>query len=1116
MRKSIWIIFVLAYCFSFSQKQNIPLREEFDVNSFDNYISGLSAKNRGEVDKAIQRFENISRNDSLYEKALTELAEIHFSQRNDSEVVELCLNGISIDGENDFIFRDYLLESLLNLKDEEFFTHLVTAKKRYPYSEELLVMEARGLIRFQHYDEGIKILQNVIRRNPFNKSAHYYLGRHMADRGDFIRAVFSLETFLLFSNNNSLRTDTALNVLNQIAQHEYEIKIKGISRNNLFQELEELVESGIALGTKYPSASPLKYSISRQTDLLLKNVQYKSEGADFWMEFYVSFLIAVRERNFIRAHTYQFLSYLGNAEVEKGKIKYADEIKAYVDFTVDYFSSLREQSIIVVEGQEFTKTKFYDEDDFLQSVGKMEGDIPQGKWYYFYPTGALKSVVNFDQQGKFTDSSKVYYENGKLLSICTSKNGLVNGTFTTFYPTGVVKSEWNYVNDTLEGIQKDYYPTGALKINSIYKSGKANGKAFNYNSKGVLVSEINYKNDELDGDEIYYYQGKRPSTILKNTEGKANGIFTSFYENGKVSKSGMLENGKGLGKWEEYFNNGKISSVYHYNNKGEYIDSTLTFHPNGNVESKTFYKKGKRVGSQYIYASKGWLLAEFIYKNDALIKYTYFTEKGKELDKGSNHVKNYNEYGMLVSEGSFVGSKREGKWVFYYKEGVKQASCLYNINGELEGVYEAYFKSGALESRSYYSYDLLDGMYTEFYENGNLKVEGLYVNGKQKGVWNGYYSNGNPQEKFYYQNGEINGIAEFWNADSTPNYEEKYNMGDFIARYYYNVGGDEITSIETNNGNGEINLQIPNSEYQQKGKMQYGVLNGNSREYLGNNLVSDLNYDNGEMHGIQNYYFSNSQLMSSGEVVYGERNGVWKYYYPAGTLKNKSAFNLEKLTDTVFSYYPSGALRMLNVYVEGKLDGVSIWYYENGSVKKITSCSNGEREGWTIDYEPEGRILMERFYHTGVAIIIKGLASNGKDTVVVVPKLNSNDTLNFYYDNGQLAYCARLNNGLFEGAIVKYYYNGQMMEHSQYKHDQPVGLEEEYYSSGKLYSQNNYKDGVLHGQKTEYFENGQISEQENYYLGNSHGDYKAYNKTGTLLVYAEYNHGTLVKNKWRK
>jgi antitoxin component YwqK of YwqJK toxin-antitoxin module len=86
----------------------------------------------------------------------------------------------------------------------------------------------------------------------------------------------------------------------------------------------------------------------------------------------------------------------------------------------------------------------------------------------------------------------------------------------------------------------------------------------------------------------------RNQGLVKN--GKPEGAWVYYFNNGQLDKKGNYKNGKSEGAWVEYFFNGQLSSKGNYKN-GRREGARLSYTPNGTVDKRFSgtYKNGIKI-----------------------------------------------------------------------------------------------------------------------------------------------------------------------------------------------------------------------------------------------------------------------------------------------------------------------------------------------------------------------------------------------------------------------------------------------------------------------------------------------------------------------------------------
>ena len=79
----------------------------------------------------------------------------------------------------------------------------------------------------------------------------------------------------------------------------------------------------------------------------------------------------------------------------------------------------------------------------------------------------------------------------------------------------------------------------------------------------------------------------------------------------------------------------------------------------------------------------------------------------------------------------------KAKWLLTHRQisecfdnGVVEFTCWLNDNGNYDGPWDQWHKSGGRRYKAYYKDGQLDGVCKSFYENGMLDLHKIYKNGK--------------------------------------------------------------------------------------------------------------------------------------------------------------------------------------------------------------------------------------------------------------------------------------------------------------------------------------------------------------------------------------------------
>ena len=122
------------------------------------------------------------------------------------------------------------------------------------------------------------------------------------------------------------------------------------------------------------------------------------------------------------------------------------------------------------------------------------------------------------------------------------------------------------------------------------------------------------------------------------------------------------------------------------------------------------------------------------------------------------------------------------------------------------------------------------------------------------------------------------------------------------------------------------------------------------------------------------------------------------------------------------------------------------------------------------------------------------------------------------YENGQVEFLTRFQDGKTHGPFIMWYENGQKESEEKYKEGKPHGLFTDWYENGRKAGISNYKDGNRDGFQAEWYDNGRKFFEKNVKEGlkdglyvtwyanghkKSEGNYKEDKKDGLWVDYNE-------------
>ena len=339
-------------------------------------------------------------------------------------------------------------------------------------------------------------------------------------------------------------------------------------------------------------------------------------------------------------------------------------------------------------------------------------------------------------------------------------------------------------------VRKTYYDSGELESTVKYVDGVKKGVIKTYAKKEELIE------DSKNKDKQYYDSGG-----LKYEGNKQQGEWKSFYESGKLKRTGNYVTSRKQGEWKEYYESGELKStvdynfgrasdIKAYNETGELIvfdrkKLIKTFHDNGQLKMEGVYAD---------IDSLEFLLGKVIWQGNGGYYVGVTFEGGYFDDEKKMQITGIEAYRKVTEK-----PIKDDKWTYYYESGKIEKEESYNVNflNKVINYSEKGFKTSEI------GYGLKEGWLladeTKYYENGRTKS--VYSEGYEGSYSAKYYENGQMELedwgdgaiKTYYENGTIK--------------SEDYDDYEGSSKYYKN-GQIELEDL----GEGEIKTYYKNGQ----------------------------------------------------------------------------------------------------------------------------------------------------------------------------------------------------------------------------------------------------------------------------------------------------------------
>ncbi|MEQ8471281.1 MAG: tetratricopeptide repeat protein [Marinoscillum sp.] len=637
-----------------------------------------------------------------------------------------------------------------------------------------------------------------------------------------------------------------------------------------------------------------------------------------------------------------------------------------------------------VQGQ---VTYYYPCDQVKETV-EYSNNKSNGKGVVYYETGA-KNIDYSMSEGALQGEYTLYHQTGNVKSKYHFEAGNKEGKYQIVYHNGVVEEEGSYQEDLAEGQcvgafssgkkayegafnqgnkignWKYFHENGQLRYEENYnEDGAYHGDLTFHNIEGFMESKITYDNgiqvayayyDDLgnvlssgsdpEGNmpfERWRWTGFRYSKgTLKN--GKLEGDYTIYYENGAVFQQGAMKEGSWHGPFTEYYPSGKVSFkgayeegleqgyfVYYSKqgkkvNEGHFIDGQaqqrwISYYQNGQIEGASYFVDAEYQGWCQSYGPNGKLWSDMKYNEGSVVAYRLYDTLAqvymeRELPNASGSFDYLYPNGQINFSSLVACGYYMDKYKHYYPDG-KLLSDRPMVNGVFHGDFKKYSHSGKVLIEGAYENNLRTGTWNYYTYDGKLERTYQYLDDELHGVYTRYYPNGQPESKISYYMGKRHGPSHYYDMQGNLQII-KYYDGEFglVSFQYRGSDGELVDKIKFDHNMEKIEAFFPNGE-----------------------RSAFQEYKNGVLHGQTVYYSSDGKVLEEGFFKEGENQGDYIQYYPNGNERSKTT------------------------YLNDEVIGKSYEYFENGKVQIVREYSLDVQNGWERIFDATGKEIDTWYY----------------------------------------------------------------------------------------------------------------------------------------------------------
>lgn len=1051
--------------------------------------AGVRLYDEGKYNEAISMYRQVDENDSNYVWMLGELSMTFLQTQDYDSVIYYASAGL----ENPSPYRQILMRNMgtayLAAGNREKSVEVYNdAIRLYPYSYLLHFNQGMTYMEMEDYRSAMNSLQEAIRCNPFHASSHMRLGMLMARQEQYSRALLSLETFLALEPGTNRSNAVLVFIENLSSGHldtTYGDFIEPFAENDLFEELDGLIKSRIALNKKYKGAIKFNANLVKQTTLLMEMLPTEDQAGDFWAETYLPFFRALKQGSFVEPFLYTILTSSGQEEVSQWISKNKKSLESFYQ-TGRYLTSIRKSRLVTVDGKQQMLATSFDENGNLSSLGNSNSSgAEHGFWQYYFPNGELKAEGSLSN-GKKVGKWKYYTSDGLLESVENYTDGTINGEYLTYHPTGKLNITGNFSNGMVDGkvIWRNIF--GIPSRSLTFRNDTLHGEARTYYDSSQLMEAYENQNNQITGKHITYYASGQERIIAYYNSGSLDGEYIEYHPNGRVSVRGTYKDGREEGEWTYWYSNGRVRLVSNYID-GVNTGTVRTYYMNGLPESESNYNSsGKQDGISVTWDHLGRKVLEELYRDGILVRITTGFGSPDEpvvcgSDDGTFSYRMYTFDGRLRTEGSYEKGVQTGEIRFYYKNGnLKQKFNL--KNGKYEGEVITCHPNGKTKSVMHYKDGLLEGKYLEYGLDGTVIKEGSYLNNNMNNYWRNNLADGTSETSVYYINGLLNGWYTTYSVDGKIRSRDRFTDGRLVRKCQYDPDGNIVIDVDFKETNAYQIKSMPDI------------------------VLADVVMKGGMHNGPLTWYHPDGKPSARMNFLADNQNGEYMQYFPDGKPMAKGYYLNDNREGEWITWNEDGSIDIREHYFNNMKDSVWTYFYENGKVRMTETYFNDMLDGECNQYAPDGELMIRLIYSEDELIGYQYMKGGKLTDIIALTK--GDQPVIAWYNNGKKSYEKHFRDFVAEGDQVKYYPDGKVMQRKQYRDGLLEGVQELFYPDGTPDAVYNCSKGMFEGEYVKYRNSGKVKEKMQFLHDQAHGNRYLYDTAGNPMPGEKYWSGS--------
>ena len=1034
---------------------------------------GLALHDKENYPEAIAKYSAVTPGDSLYATAQSELALSLYSAGKLEEAAAAARRAIAL---QPFNVQGYniLANAQEDLKQVD--AALATYKqglRLFPYNQNLYYNLGITYLRQSRAAEALTNLQRSLELNPTHPGTHRLLAVLAAEQGQVAHALMSWLTYLALSDAGPTSHDVLVqaerlsNGMPVVLDSE---KVKPVAVNNDFVDLDQLLESKVALQKSYVSKVKVEAAVVKQAQLLVEKFPVTGSADDFWIRAYGPMVAALRQKDNLTAFTYLFLQSADDAKAKQWVKSNKSKVDAMLLEALTPLVALRAQQQVVGQAPGQRLAAWFNErlpEGLGPGVTEKGTFRSTGDWISLDQQGAIDAKGRFNAAGQRVGLWSLLRPDGTVdKTFVYNDKGEREGPAREFHANGQPSLDLTYRADKAEGVLTIYNECGARTTSRSFRAGDLEGPYATYYDSGQLRMRTTLHADKQEGLEEGFYQDGTPEYTTTMAGCLKQGPFATYFPDKTLERKGTSDKDSYDGPFTEYFATSAVKEEGRYAH-GKHVGTWRTYFSNGTVSGdRSSDEAGEYHGLYHDYDETGRLYCDTEYAHGRVVHLRYLDKAGKVLldqavKKGLVRVQTPNAEGGKNATGSFLDGQLTGDWQWFYPDGGVREASHYDAKGNKTGPSLFYYRGGQLQRRTHFSPEAVeDGYHEQFTLDGRLTTAGYYHNGQRHGQWKDYYTNGRVSEEYEYYKGEQNGPSRSYETGGKLTQERLNEFGKLRRLTAYDSVGQVLTTVELKPDSKGFSLRYPSGKpLYRSGLTCYNSSGPATWLRPDGSAESSFAQVEGRRHGPYTATFANGKPERQGTYRNGQAHGEWLTSYANGQPRSKGR------------------------YANGELEGEWTHYFPNGQLETTQHYQEGELHGASRHYNPAGELLVEKTYEQGALVSYRGPAAQA----AWQPLPNSSGTVATAFASGRPAVAETYDHGLAANTATLYYASGDVFRRSTFAQGVRTGRLESFYPGGKPLEQESYLHGELHGRCRYFRPDGTLEREETYRSGERSG-----------------------------